>query len=1353
MFVFFFQIGSLSWSVLPGKVMFRDVAYITTDYTVRVQDGFLIFRWWRSYVPKDASGDLSHADTRVSVQLNGFEYHAYNRTQIYRELEKKIYGDSNIREAWSKGEANGIEEGEEPEKDSPYDWRDLIPVIKIDISSGKVVFGNRTLPTTLVISAEEARCTYSTKAAGCPIDKFMHFLKCKAENFKILLAPSPKYTGLRDEPPRFMGESGFVVVSSNDVYLYYYADEPGVRKEIEDQEGVPEWGVDIKCGKGTKICHGPWVDRQREIIYKFFFPPDYQNIEPTVPSKVRQPSHFRIRLSTQTESTTLDVLFSKNKETKAVYLALDKGTNFEVKVPWITGKNGYKTTISGTLMMVEATTSLSYREILCCETLEVNIDCFYPPEWNGYQKWIFKFTGSKASLHFIFGHKWFFQEMIDDWSAKSYPDLFYFVPYEWKFQFILKKFEILTLANEFNWIDTTSLNLESAENALLAICGENLKISFSLPYKEFLPRAIPYLFNIKGQKVDLSLFLPETNTSRDIFRSLDCNAKVISRNGKWTWKKAGNTYKWRNLCAHEKGWVDCWSAPSVNLLIEFFYHPVPPPGPIPQAEVSTPEKEKLLLDPLRAPFKTSPINASQSLTPENFEPDSLPSDKCRIVLDVDGSTAYLCGTLIRNFMHVKENLFGEDQSFTPMDGGINGAELRFKTEVPNEFDPRLFRPIDVVLEVSVTNLMAHLLKHCSESEAPCPALLTDELVFEMDKNYRETRLQLQMSPTILKSGDPVAEERKQLILTGLQFRGHAMFSEFDRPVGCDTLEYAWLIEIQCGVLTGKINPVQLFDILIGAEMFMFLAVDRENVLKHPRSYKLCQHNENQKSCSAVGNKGDGVDGAEACSTVEELKYRLVRLSMDAVDLSIVTQKDSLLKIQACPLRFSTCNLHGLHTKQGITATINDIRIQQYISSNFPLVQRPDMEPEKHHPDLWIESGSLKFGPVYIEGSLSGPCSLDLQRKQHNFLQKHDAKTNRLWFLWPKSGSKNCGCLGGCNFFGANANGLSFFNPNRRDIQNRHNVAVHSLGHRKKNPGYGQSILRDQKSNVVKNVSASESFLPAKWPNACHEPAKLPRISTSDTNPRLHRGFSTKCRVRSTSNTSEKSSEKLESSKSSPEKVQSFEDSKYTLARADSLMSDVLSFYSFSGSKKSLDKLDDDSTTVKDQDVEDEDEDNDDGVSTTNNSYISAMEEAEDYSLVNLHMQVDKAITESPLLMSSYLSHLTQLRLVENSDLHPSFDVVEDGFSSIKMVDREGDKKAYTSESDKLREMSAAAGDSGMKYDENRLLSDDNTSKTTIVVKFKGSVDIVLCPIFLESAERLLEALRPVFQMPAPSVHC
>lgn len=47
--------GSFTLSALSGKIMFRDIVYITMDYSFRIQDGWLIFRWWRSYVPKDVS--------------------------------------------------------------------------------------------------------------------------------------------------------------------------------------------------------------------------------------------------------------------------------------------------------------------------------------------------------------------------------------------------------------------------------------------------------------------------------------------------------------------------------------------------------------------------------------------------------------------------------------------------------------------------------------------------------------------------------------------------------------------------------------------------------------------------------------------------------------------------------------------------------------------------------------------------------------------------------------------------------------------------------------------------------------------------------------------------------------------------------------------------------------------------------------------------------------------------------------------------------------------------------------------------------------------------------------------------
>jgi len=52
MFLLLLFAGSFSVSVLSGKVMFRDVYLITENYSVRIQLGLAIFRWWRPLIHK-----------------------------------------------------------------------------------------------------------------------------------------------------------------------------------------------------------------------------------------------------------------------------------------------------------------------------------------------------------------------------------------------------------------------------------------------------------------------------------------------------------------------------------------------------------------------------------------------------------------------------------------------------------------------------------------------------------------------------------------------------------------------------------------------------------------------------------------------------------------------------------------------------------------------------------------------------------------------------------------------------------------------------------------------------------------------------------------------------------------------------------------------------------------------------------------------------------------------------------------------------------------------------------------------------------------------------------------------------
>ena len=162
----------------------------------------------------------------------------------------------------------------------------------------------------------------------------------------------------QDEPPRFMGE-GFVVMSSHDTRLHYYQDQPGYVPFGSEGGGVagaggataggafkakdgsyydgdaapsdqkPYWGVNIKCGKGTNLSYGPWADRQRDHLYKFFFPSDYQIQNPTElprPGQLRIVHKFDFKLSMQEGIETLDLLFlNKDNDLCAIHSKCDKG--------------------------------------------------------------------------------------------------------------------------------------------------------------------------------------------------------------------------------------------------------------------------------------------------------------------------------------------------------------------------------------------------------------------------------------------------------------------------------------------------------------------------------------------------------------------------------------------------------------------------------------------------------------------------------------------------------------------------------------------------------------------------------------------------------------------------------------------------------------------------------------------------------------------------------------------------------------------------------------------------------------------------------------------------------------------
>lgn len=178
---------------------------------------------------------------------------------------------------------------------------------------------------------------------------------------------------------------------------------------------------------------------------------------------------------------------------------------------------------------MEATTSLQYRHLVASETLEFSASCHYPLIWNQHQQWDLSLTGCKATVHLTYAHKTFFQHLVNDWSSKQRPDVMHFVPYTWRFGLTLKHCELITLSNEFNWVDCSSVGHERLlENARVALCAHLFHLSFDLPFDDFLPETTTLNFGIQGESIDLSLCVPETHTSRSVLLALEQHARVVS---------------------------------------------------------------------------------------------------------------------------------------------------------------------------------------------------------------------------------------------------------------------------------------------------------------------------------------------------------------------------------------------------------------------------------------------------------------------------------------------------------------------------------------------------------------------------------------------------------------------------------------------------------------------------------------------------------------------------------------------------------------------------------------------------------------------------------------------------------
>ncbi|KAI6241376.1 FSA-C domain-containing protein [Aphelenchoides fujianensis] len=1021
-----FSIGSFSVSLLAGKVMFRDILFITDDYSARINDGWVIFSYWRS-VPKKIEVEMDKTkgmtSSRLHVSLNGLKVHFFNRLDVYQTIAKQRQGSaathftSNTKEATQLKQnafANFAQKVDDRHIEEWWDkfWR-LVGNVIFEISSCRVIAGNHRMPYAFVTTFENYTSKVYVCEASNPEDRYMIRVTGTMENARVSLVKQSGYAAsdfLRQDPPRTMGD-GFAILQSANIQFFYLQDILGLVKNERRQTtttNVPVWESAWRLHKNTIISYGPFADKQRALLYSFFFPSDCSAVAVTEMPAIGE---RRILVSHKTtvsfmHDATIDIWFMRNDELNALHTRIKQGSSMEFTVPWTCTEDGYKSVTNATFFFFEMTTSLPFREFIECEIFHFSLTVHFPRAFNGHQVWDF---GLQRVMHriksyIVWDHKRFLTDMIDEWGADDRPDLCSFIPCTWNFNInIIDQFEVLLLLNDKNWVDTST---ESATNTEAAIVGNHLVITFGLPFTIFGTETVDVHYEIKAfDELALRVRIPPQSPLEPIFSAL--NASSPHRH---FMKPSGVHIS----AGAEQGFVEIWRTDCILISMDHTYHPLYPPV-----------------------FSDLPEHCVLKWLPKAADrPADLTTDRLDATIRIGESEVELSGVIVRLVMDLKDNYFGSFDQISDVNA-TDSVVIKFNA-APIE-TPEHFRPMDVKLRVVVENLRAHCLLYAAKSDGEmpetCPMVFNEQIAVELTKIHTEALVQVQLAPTVVyfapKANSknlvrvcdpafPSAFGRSTsgwLTLDSMQFRGFGLYSDVDVPWKVEILEYAWLVEVILGELNGDLQPNHLAMIVNFAESFLLLSLFPDEARVLPEKFNVCHHFEQMRTCSKSNLRvPEPTGGISKCLSSETIKYKMARVSVDSVGLLVGTD-DFLFRVETDDVRFSFCNSH----------------LQSYAENVALRIPRLELCELVHHPakDVFLECGRLRVNKIDLDMRLpTDPKTSYLPEEKKQFLKKHDRITNSLYFLWQRDKSKqHCGCEGNCRFFAAeDSSGAAFSDP-------------------------------------------------------------------------------------------------------------------------------------------------------------------------------------------------------------------------------------------------------------------------------------------------------------------------------------
>lgn len=80
----------------------------------------------------------------------------------------------------------------------------------------------------------------------------------------------------------------------------------------------------------------------------------------------------------------------------------------------------------------------------------------------------------------------------------------------------------------------------------------------------------------------------------------------------------------------------------------------------------------------------------------------------------------------------------------------------------------------------------------------------------------------------------------------------------------------------------------MVNVVVGLETFVLLTVDPENCLKSPKTIRNCHHGVATNQCPQTKE-----ENKYRCPSADDIKYKMTRLAIDAVDLYLIESGTAL----------------------------------------------------------------------------------------------------------------------------------------------------------------------------------------------------------------------------------------------------------------------------------------------------------------------------------------------------------------------------------------------------------------------------------------------------------------------------